>query len=625
MTRPQQQRALIVLAAVLVLTVLARQVLRRGGVLEPTHSDRPVAQTAASPATGPAANRPFAAAQLDQGARGEMLQVARQLLMGADAIPVEDRGEPGRRLVVLSLGRAQRTAWVAHGAGQSLHQALAQAAGALARRATPADLQGGRLKVDIVVDIGSPQRFTAEGHSDLDRSLDGVWLPDSDVLLLPEEVLSRRLVNSDGELRPKRIAAYLRERGDRPPDLDAEGQPGARYQRVRFDSLIEGDDRSPTALWRGNPRSPAVSPEALMGAAVAGGDYLLRHHRDDGDFGYSYEAKKDTYNDSYNLLRHAGTCYALGQLSRATGDTRYLQAARRGIEALLERAAPPKPEHASAGFEAIVSPGQEAKLGGAALAILAIVEHHLASGEADFDRSPFAERARRLARFLVFQQEADGHFFSKYFYGKPDPVPFESIYYPGEAILALARLYRLDPQPEWLATSQRGADWLIGTRDADKAVADLPHDHWLLMGLDELDQLTGEPHYTQHAAKIAQAIVDAQRTGGEPADWVGSFYTPPRSTPTATRAEGLVAMHHLARRHDLDTTPFLTALERMATFQRRCQLTPENVLYLPRPDRALGGFRRSLTNWEVRIDYVQHNLSALLGLREILLDGSSMS
>ena len=58
---------------------------------------------------------------------------------------------------------------------------------------------------------------------------------------------------------------------------------------------------------------------------------------------------------------------------------------------------------------------------------------------------------------------------------------------------------------------------------------------------------------------------------------------------------------------------------RMAAFQRRCQLTPENALYLPRPDRALGGFRRSLTHWEVRIDYVQHNLSALLGLRSILL------
>ena len=139
------------------------------------------------------------------------------------------------------------------------------------------------------------------------------------------------------------------------------------------------------------------------------------------------------------------------------------------------------------------------------------------------------------------------------------------------------------------------------------------------MGLDELHRITGDERYASHAARIAEAIVAAQRTVSPYPYWIGSFYDPPRSTPTATRAEGLTAAARLARRTGADETALIEALERMAGFQLHCQITAENDLYLPRPDLARGGFRRSLTNWEIRIDYVQHNVSALLGLRSLLL------
>ncbi len=41
-------------------------------------------------------------------------------------------------------------------------------------------------------------------------------------------------------------------------------------------------------------------------------------------------------------------------------------------------------------------------------------------------------------------------------------------------------------------------------------------------------------------------------------------------------------------------------------------------MHFDAPQRALGAFHRSLTNDEIRIDYVQHNISALLGLWRIL-------
>ena len=558
------------------------------------------------------------APQVDgEASRSEILRWLRVRLTGGPETELNVSRAPGRYLAMVSLSRSGRTAVVARGDGDGLEAALAAAADRLRTGLGGAAAAAGVLKVDLAVKAGPAARFDAEGRARLDRSLDGLWLVEPDLVLLPEELLSRRLVNSDGDLQSKRLRRYLDE-GVRLPAAgfdDNPGRSGAPYRTLRFDSFIEGEGGDALSLYRGNVLDRDTGPPALLRAARDGGLYLLRAQRPDGSFDYSYEPKMDTVSSSYNLLRHAGTCYALVELYQATGDDRFRAAADSGLDFLLTTARGPKPEDQGADFEAIVSPDEEAKLGGAALAVLAMVQYQRATGD---DRR--LDRMRSLARFLIHQQDVDGHFRSKYFYGPPDPKPFESIYYPGEAILALMRLHAIDPNPLWLATARAGADWLIDVRDAGKATAALPHDHWLLMGLDELHAATGDARYTAHAGRVASAIVAAQRLTSSFPDWVGSFYDPPRSTPTATRAEGLVAASRLARRTGGDEEVLLAALHRMAAFQLRCQLTPHNVLYLPNPERAVGGFRRSLTNWEVRIDYVQHNVSALLGLRSLLDD-----
>lgn len=52
-------------------------------------------------------------------------------------------------------------------------------------------------------------------------------------------------------------------------------------------------------------------------------------------------------------------------------------------------------------------------------------------------------------------------------------------------------------------------------------------------------------------------------------------------------------------------------------FQLQSQFRAESAMYLPHPQRVIGGFRRSLTNFEIRIDYVQHNISSILSLYNI--------
>jgi hypothetical protein len=210
-----------------------------------------------------------------------------------------------------------------------------------------------------------------------------------------------------------------------------------------------------------------------------------------------------------------------------------------------------------------------------------------------------------------------------------------SEYYPGEAILGLLRLQALAPSPDLVDSAARGAAYLTNVRDGHLDLARLPHDHWLLYALDELDRLRPDAGFEASADRIARAILDAQRTldargccrtvvGGftaAPPHWVGTFYTPPRSTPLATRGVALAAAHELAMRRGRsdDAGRLRAAMSSAVGFGIRTQIGPETAMYLPRPERVVGAFRESLLSYGIRIDYAQHTISALLGLRRAQL------
>lgn len=49
----------------------------------------------------------------------------------------------------------------------------------------------------------------------------------------------------------------------------------------------------------------------------------------------------------------------------------------------------------------------------------------------------------------------------------------------------------------------------------------------------------------------------------------------------------------------------------------RCDLEEKPSVWFQ--DITLGGFSRSLTDYSIRIDYVQHNISGLIALYKIML------
>jgi hypothetical protein len=568
---------------------------------------------------------PRAAGGLDETSRRELLALVRSVLADREPPPTPSLAARDRlERVVVSLARPAATALVGQGAAPDLATAARRAADEVRRRAQAVGASvDERLKIDVVTRLSDPSLLgpipsTGEGYA---PGLDGLWFPAAELLLLPEEIQARNLV----ELRMierERLVAYLAE-GPRTIDGEATAiadralAERAEVHRVRFSSWIE-DEGEPAPLYRGNRELPATSPDALLAAARAGGEFLLRHQTASGLLAYQYRPSEDDFTDTDNLVRQAGTAYSLVELADATGDLRFRSAAERVITALLGRgrSGPPAPEGVAARTLAITEDNGEAKLGASALALLAITRCRAAGGCADQGRT-----AEELAAYLLSQQRADGSFVSKVDLDTGEVDDFESIYYPGEAILALLRLASQVPEGPWAVAATRGARWLITVRDADKSDAELPHDHWLLMGLAELVRREPlNPLWTDHARRIAGAIVRAQHRAATEPDWIGGYYDPPRATPTATRGEGLVAMAAIARQRQESDAAWIEAMRLGAEFQLRCQLMPESTLYLRRPDRALGGMRKGLTGWAVRIDYVQHSISAFLGLRALQLE-----
>jgi len=363
--------------------------------------------------------------------------------------------------------------------------------------------------------------------------------------------------------------------------------------------------------------SDDISADMLLESAMLGGNYLVNATNGDGSFVYKYNASSDGESSSYNLLRHAGTIYSMLQLYDVTKDQTLLSSAERAIDYLFSFV---KPFDDSV---CIVNDAGEVKLGGNALAVIALAEYMKVTGD-----DIYLSVMQNLSHFIRSSQNEVGSFICKRDYLTGEIYDWVSEYYPGEALLALCRLYSLDYNETWLDVAEKGARYLITIRDANVPINQLIHDHWLMIALNELYRYRGDSLYFNHSMNLSKGIMNLQRDDinreSEYPDWLGSYYTPPHSTSTATRTEGLVAAYNLAYDYDEENMvdSIFDAIKLGIKFQLKTQLTEEDVKDLPDPDQAIGGFCYSLDSYSIRIDYVQHNICSILGLYHILKNNS---
>jgi hypothetical protein len=574
----------------------------------------------------------------DDATMAEAFDVARAALYGEASPkkgPLADL--PGRRVFLCAYGEAGERVC---GTGQGEHlrdsvQAAAKHLASVAGDAVGASKKATlRLKLDVVTST-LKKTFNRDVEKPKKRRIAvyGYWVEQGGQasFVLPSEILERRLFEPDKARGIERdaVARALKERNPKLGELPEEWS----YDRIYTSAWIEtdtldGSKGAPAPLYRNHHgRFDELSADLLLQREVWAADYLISSMSPEGKIRYNYRVNQDRDSSSYNLLRHGGTTYSLLQMYDRTRHEPYLRAAKKAFEFLFKecrrdvRQGPRGPFGADQGDSWwILSPGKQNKLGGAGLALVAIDQYVEATG----DTETYREEALGFGRFLVASMKEDGEFI--YFPSlTPDGPPTskdDSEYYPGEAIYGLARLYSWDPNPLWLETAKHGANWLIDVRDKGKSAKRLANDHWLMLGLSFLYQYTRDEKYLTHSLALVDAV-NHQYEKNRPAwkefwDFQGGYYDPPRSTPAATRGEGLGAVLQTCAIAGRDCKHVRFLLEETVRHENLSQYDPVTNYWMKRQGRSFGGWNGGLLDPDVRNDFVQHNMSSALGLERVL-------
>jgi len=473
-----------------------------------------------------------------------------------------------------------------------------------------------RIKIDIVKEVFLLE--TTPGSSvPFERSLYGLaFTKDLNAAFLPEEIMANTLINSNQEIVLSNIKKFLNRNKKEFDDIvsyfEDESITVCRFSLLSFFY----SDNKVYQLYRGHRQFDEIKIEDLRNSLLQAGNYLKRSVLNDGKFIYSYLPKTDKISPDYNIIRHAGTIYSIMELYDFNKDKDLLNAAKKAIEYLIGNLC--KVEFDDIVYPVIVEAGYT-KLGGNALTVVALAKYLEVTGD-----DQYLSLIQQIGRWIIKSQDNTGRFVNqKMTYPEKKIADMESVYYPGEAILALNRLYAIDKNAVWLNAAEKAAKYLIQIRDGDKTDEELPHDHWLLYALNELYRERKSKIYLNHSLRISNTIINSQNLDPEYPDWYGSYYKPPRSTRTAIRSEGLIAAYSLLKDFvdNKSADGILAAVKRGISFQLQTQFLPETGIYLRRPDLGAGGFCKSLTDFEIRIDYVQHNISSILGYLKIISTG----
>jgi hypothetical protein len=353
-----------------------------------------------------------------------------------------------------------------------------------------------------------------------------------------------------------------------------------------------------------------VTADVLEHAVRLGADWIVSMQEPSGRFQYWYDPTRDQFSDAWddNFLRQAGTSFSLTLVYEMTDDARYLEAARRSINYLSEFKEQPDADKAYFLFR------DKAKLGGIALPMLTMLKIRQLTGTPEYD-----ELLIQLANTVLFLQEkyGTGQFKSTYVYRGDYEYEknssWESRIYPGEALFALAGMFRAFGDQRYKRSMDWAMDFYYGKRW--KSHAFLP---WTISAFVSLYEQTREPKYADYVFFLSDQLLTQQNLDADSQAY-GSFHGLP-SANTGSYMEGLGDAIHLARLAG-DTRRLRLYQERAKMGYRwllLLQYQESDVAELKQPEMALGGFRKTLFDSQLRIDNTQHAISGFAkGLRFI--------
>ena len=185
-------------------------------------------------------------------------------------------------------------------------------------------------------------------------------------------------------------------------------------------------------------------------------------------------------------------------------------------------------------------------------------------------------------------------------------------YFPGQALLALAEAH----QSGFTAIKQNKLDRAFSYyRHRFRYRRHFGQVSWLMQAVGKWWEATGSSHFADFVFEIGEWILQYQQ------EKTGAFINDHQSdTPgytTALYLEGIAVGARLAALlgDDKHHQRYLESLTRGFNFLDRLVIQQRDASLLPNAEFAIGGLRQSLYMSEIRVDFVQHSLSAILEAR----------
>ncbi len=305
----------------------------------------------------------------------------------------------------------------------------------------------------------------------------------------------------------------------------------------------------------------------------------------------------------YNILRHASSIWSLVCAYRITGDKFILRQVENALNYLVKNSfykyKKPREEENTAFIAELKS--MEVKLGGNAVAIIVFTEYMSATGS-----DKYKKLCKELGNGILELLDAGTGEFSHVL-----SIPslqlkekMRTVYYDGEAVFALARLYGLTGEQRWLDAASAAVDRFI-REDYTKY-----RDHWVAYAMNEITKYKPVDEYFSFALKNAQ--VNLKRIYNQKTTYHTYLELLCVTFELYSRiVENNIEVSYLP---EFDIDYFIKTIFHRADYMLNGYCYPEYVMYLKYPEAILGAFFVRHDGYRIRIDDIQHFCGAYYSL-----------